>query len=161
MRKAWLAFVPLVLAACTVSVLDPESLEQENAGAATLALTSGTSFGECLGYCRTVLLVDSLTLTFTESPYNGVPTPQLPIRTRTLPLSLADWKRVRGLVDVAALARLEGVHGCPDCADGGAEWIEIGPSTDRVRVTFEHGATLAGIGPLQAELRALRARFPG
>jgi hypothetical protein len=67
---------------------------------------------------------------------------------------------VRSLVDAAALRRLEGVHGCPDCADGGAEWIEIGSAAGPIRVTFEYGATLDGIGALQAELRALRNRFP-
>jgi hypothetical protein len=76
------------------------------------------------------------------------------------PLALGDWRRIRALVDPAALKRLEGVHGCPDCADGGAEWIQLGAGNDSVRVTFEYGATLAGIAPLQAEIRALRDRFP-
>ena len=65
------------------------------------------------------------------------------------------------MVDVAAITRLEGVHGCPDCADGGAEWIEIDTGSGPIRVTFEFGDTLPGIGPLQAEIRALRERFPG
>ena len=154
MRKAWLAFVAVMVAACTVSVLDPDSLEQENVGAATLALTTGTSFGECLGWCRTELKVDSLSLTFTEFS-QGLMSP-VGSRTSTLPLTLADWKRVRGLVNVAAIEQLEGVHGCPDCADGGAEYVELG----RSRVTFEHGRELAPIAPLQRQIRALRARFP-
>jgi hypothetical protein len=154
--KAWLVGLALALAACSGAVLDPESLESLDAR--TLELTTGTSFGMCAGYCRTELRVDSLTLTLVEvAQARGEP---LPDRTRTLPLSLAEWRRVRSLVDAAALARLEGVHGCPDCADGGAEWIQIGTASGPLRVTFEHGATLAGIGPLQAELRALRERFP-
>ena len=156
MRKAWLMVLGLVAAGCSASPLDPEVLEDKSADSGPLALRSGTSFGMCFGYCRTVLEVDSLVLTFTEVAQLK----PLPTRTRTLPLSLADWKRVRALVDVAALRRLEGSHGCPDCADGGAEWIEIGSAGDPVRVTFEHGATLDGIGALQAELRALRGRFP-
>jgi hypothetical protein len=153
-RKRWACGVAVVLAACSASVLDPESLESLDAR--TLELTTGTSFGMCAGLCVTELRVDSLELTFTETANRGEILP----RTRVLPLSLADWKRVRSLVDAAALARLEGVHGCPDCADGGAEWIQIGSVRGPVRVTFEYGATLDGIGPLQAELRSLRARFP-
>jgi hypothetical protein len=156
-RKAWLVGVTLALAGCTSSALGPESLGRGSVDLSALALTSGTSFGECLGYCRTELRVDSLTVTMVEVPQGQ---PQLPTRTRTLQLSRAEWARIRALVDPAALKRLEGVHGCPDCADGGAEWIEIGPESARVRVTFEFGATLPGIAPLQAELRALRARFP-
>jgi hypothetical protein len=62
------------------------------------------------------------------------------------------------LVDTAAIHALEGVHGCPDCADGGAEWIQI-EGADSVRVTFEYGAELGGIEELQREIRELRARF--
>jgi hypothetical protein len=155
-RKAWLIVLGLACAGCSVSVLDPNVLQDENVDLNPFVLRSGTSFGMCAGYCRTVLEVDSLVLTLTEV---AQVTP-LPTRTRTLPLALADWRRVRSLVDAAALKRLEGIHGCPDCADGGAEWIEIEPAGDPVRVTFEYGTTLNGIGALQAELRALRARFP-
>ena len=156
MRKGWLIVLGLAFAGCSVSVLDPDVLEDGSFDLNPLELRSGTSFGMCAGYCRTVLEVDSLVLTLTEVA-QVMP---LPTRTRTLPLSLADWRRVRSIVDAAALKRLEGVHGCPDCADGGAEWIEIELAGALVRVTFEYGATLDGIGALQAELRALRARFP-
>jgi hypothetical protein len=54
---------------------------------------------------------------------------------------------------------VEGVHGCPDCADGGAEWVQVRASGDSIRATFEYGATLEPIAALQAEIRALRARF--
>jgi hypothetical protein len=157
MRKVLLVGMTM-LAGCTTSGTDAEILQGGSQSLQELELSSGTSFGECLGYCRTELSIDSLSLTLTEVPQGWPPT--LPTRTRTLPLTLADWKRVRALVDATALKRLEGVHGCPDCADGGAEWIEIGTRTGAVRVTFEYGAELAGIRPLQVEIRALRDRFP-
>jgi hypothetical protein len=158
MRKALLIGLT-VLAGCTTSGTDAEILQGTAQGLQQLELTSGTSFGMCVGYCRTELEIDSLTITLTEvSGGRGVE--PLPDRTRTLPLTLTEWKRVRSLVDAAAIKRLEGVHGCPDCADGGAEWIQIGAGTDSVRVTFQYGATLAGIAPLQVEIRTLRDRFP-
>jgi hypothetical protein len=61
-------------------------------------------------------------------------------------------------VDTAAFRELEGVHGCPDCADGGAEWIQV-ETADPMRVTFEYGVDLDGIEDLQAEIRELRGRF--
>jgi hypothetical protein len=45
--------------------------------------------------------------------------------------------------------------GCPDCADGGAEWLEI----DGKRVTLEFRSDLEPIRPLLQQVRALRARF--
>jgi hypothetical protein len=155
-RKGWLILLALGCAGCSLSFLDPEVLEDGNVDLNPFVLRTGTSFGMCVGYCVTELRVDSLELTFTERANRGEILP----RTRVLPLTRAEWSRIRGLVDVAALKRLEGVHGCPDCVDGGAEWIEIELPGGPVRVTFDHGATLAGIGALQAELRALRARFP-
>jgi hypothetical protein len=117
-------------------------------------ITSGTSFGMCAGYCMTELRIDSTSITLTEESWRS----ELPARTRTLPLDRRDWNRLRALVDTAAIRSLEGVHGCPDCADGGAEWIQI-ESIDSLRVTFEYGAELGGIEELQAEIRELRARF--
>jgi hypothetical protein len=159
MRKALLIGMTLV-AGCTTSGTDAEILQGAAQSLQELELTSGTSFGMCAGYCRTELTIDSLLLTLTELSEGGRGAQPLPDRTRTLPLELAEWKRVRSLVDAAALKRLEGVHGCPDCADGGAEWIQIGAGKDSVRVTFQYGDTLTGIAPLQIEIRALRDRFP-
>ena len=121
-----------------------------------VVVTSGTSFGMCAGYCVTELRVDSASITLTEDSHMA----ELPTRTRTLPLERSEWASFRALVDAAAIRRLEGVHGCPDCADGGAEWIEIEDDGQAVRVTFEYGAELDGIDALQKAIRDLRARFP-
>lgn len=123
-------------------------------GGASLELTSGTSFGMCGGYCVTELRVDSISITLTETSQ----VTDLPPRVRTLPLSPSEWERLQGRVDTAAFRALEGVHGCPDCADGGAEWIQL-ETDEPIRVTFEYGAELEGITALQAEVRELRGRF--
>jgi hypothetical protein len=117
-------------------------------------ITSGTSFGMCAGYCVTELRIDSTSLTLVEESWRA----DLPTRTTTLPLDRREWNRFQALVDTAAIRQLEGVHGTPDCADGGAEWIQI-EGADSVRVTFEYGAELGGIEELQKEIRDLRAGF--
>jgi hypothetical protein len=33
---------------------------------------------------------------------------------------------------------MDTVIGCPDCADGGAEWLELGFEKEVKRVTFEY-----------------------
>ena len=123
-------------------------------GGAPLELTSGTSFGMCGGYCVTELRIDSVSVTLTETSQ----VMDLPARVRTLPLSPAEWNRLQARVDTAAFRELEGIHGCPDCADGGAEWIQL-ETDEPIRVTFEYGAVLEGIAELQDEIRDLRARF--
>src|SRR5690606_19980803 len=97
------------------------TLRGEAADLRPLELASGTSFGMCMGYCTTELTIteDQVTLSELGRPET------LPARTRSLPLEPEDRARIGALVDRAQLARLEGVHGCPDCADGGAEWIEL------------------------------------
>jgi hypothetical protein len=156
MRRVLTIGLYALLAACGTS--GPDSPPQGSVGARlqALELRSGTSFGMCGGYCVTELRIDTLGVTLTESSQAM----DLPARTRTLPLSRADWTRLEEALDTAALRRLEGTHGCPDCADGGAEWIQVGRDADPVRVTFEFGAELDGIGSLQSVIRELRGRFP-
>jgi hypothetical protein len=141
------------MAACSTSGTDTPL--EGIAGLQMLELRSGTSFGMCGGYCVTELRIDTLGVTFTETSQ----VQDLPARTRTLPLSASDWDRLEEAVDTAAIRTLEGVHGCPDCADGGAEWIQLSPAGDTVRVAFEFGDTIEGIEPLQTVIRELRSRF--
>jgi hypothetical protein len=158
-RTLLILFVSLSAAGC--SEVGTEALLDETDSFRALVLESGTSFGFCVGYCRTVLVVDSPRVTLTEIHMQYLtPTGAQPDRTRSITLSSSEWSELRASLDVAALKRLAGVHGCPDCADGGAEWIEVQTTGGLVRVTFEYGDVLDGIAPLQAEIRALRARFP-
>jgi hypothetical protein len=149
-RRPLLLLVALasMLAGC-FEALDPELGE-------VLGLSSGTSFGECLGYCRKELILDTQTVTLVET---WQPLGVQPERRRSIQLSSADWSRLQGLVDAAAIASVAGVHGCPDCADGGSEWIEVRTAQGVIRSTFEYGAVLQPIAGLQAEIRAIRARF--
>jgi hypothetical protein len=143
------------LAACSQPTEEspaPESLFSSTA----VELSAGTSFGMCAGYCITELVVGAETVRFKEL---GHPFAELPEKARTLPLSPDDAERFFDLVDVAEMERLEGVHGCPDCADGGAEWIEVRTDDGPVRVTFEYGRPPAGITRLHAAIRAQRERF--
>jgi hypothetical protein len=146
----WLiAVLSLTIAGCAQSANSPEALEDR-------VLATGTFFGFCHGYCNTELVVDGDSLRYIESSRDPV---QFPTRTRVLPLSAGERARLASLTDPAVLSSLEGVHGCPDCADGGGEWVQIRSGADSTRVTFEYGKTLDPIAALQTELRALRQRF--
>jgi heat shock protein HslJ len=114
-----------------------------------LTIRGGTSFGECLGYCREELEWRGTTVSLVRSGWNR---DEFPERSVTRPADENDWLRTVALDDIEALARLGAVIGCPDCADGGAEWIEIDGPEGRTRVTYEYGRPPAGIATLAARL---------
>jgi hypothetical protein len=149
LRKLFLAAALLLLPAC----VSPSG----TASADGVLLRSGTSFGMCMGYCSTELQVTADELVFVERSRDPGQSPE---RTRRLPLSTAEWQEIASLVDPTRIARLPDVLGCPDCADGGAEYIQIEHSGVTHRVTFEYGDSIASIQPLLDKTRELRARFP-
>jgi hypothetical protein len=155
MTRPSLAGLIVLLAACGTTGTDGPRQGRGREQLAALELRSGSSFGMCGGYCVTELVIDTLGVTLTETSQ----VQPLPPRTRTLPLSDADWERLAEVVDTGAIRGIAGVHGCPDCADGGAEWIQFGPASEAVRVTFEFGDMVDGVGPLQTLVRELRSRF--
>jgi hypothetical protein len=140
----------LILAACAVSPAEPGT-------DGSLEVSRGTSFGMCLGYCETELVLAGATATLTERSRDPK---RYPTRERSIELTAKEWKRIRAMADRRALRIVEGVHGCPDCADGGAEWVEIRTAKESIRATFDHGRTLGPIADLQAALRAVRLQFP-
>lgn len=140
----------LILTACTRS---PAELGADG----SLVISSGTSFNMCVGYCKSELVLDGTTARLMERSRDEK---HYPDRERSIQLTTEEWERIRRLADPAALKSVEGVHGCPDCADGGAEWVEIRTEEESIRATFDHGHTLEPTAELQAELRAVRSRFP-
>ena len=121
-------------------------------------IRSTTSFGFCLGYCRTTLEVTADGIVFIEE---GTRQGELPPVRRTAPISESEWRELAEAADQEdAFESLPETIGCPDCADGGAESVEVIGADWSDEVTFEFGATVAEIQPLVAQLRALRAQFP-
>lgn len=141
----------LLVAASACSELDAGPDFEDN-----LVISSGTFFNMCIGYCSTELVVDSTTVTFAVTSPDTIHYPRL---TRSATLSRAEWQRIRALAKPAAFSSVAGVHGCPGCADGGAEWVEIRTSESSIRATFDYGRVLDPISDLQSEVRALRQMF--
>ena len=119
------------------------------------AIRTTTSFGFCLGYCRATLEVTANGMTFIEeSPRGGLP----PVR-RTAKVSASEWRLLTEGVNRAAFEALPATVGCPDCADGGAESLEVLSRDWQRGVTFEFGATIPQLEPLLERMRMLRGRF--
>ncbi len=155
MNRLLLVLLLLSLAGC--SLLSDE--RNEPAPVESPELFSGTSFGECLGYCVTELAVAGRTATLVYFGWSFGETVPDVRHTRTL--SAAERAELDRALDRQALRRAEAQYGCPDCADGGAEWVgaQLGEDEEK-RVTFEAGKEVDGLDAYIEAMRALRASFP-
>jgi len=114
-----------------------------------------TSFGFCVGYCRTTLEIAPQQAVLIKEPLHST----LPTRRVTTPLTAAEWAALVEAVDRKRLESLPEVLGCPDCADGGAESLEVVGAGWQRKVTFEFGRDVAAVQPLLDRVRTLRQRL--
>ena len=119
-------------------------------------ISSGTSFGECAGYCVRSIEISSGKLLYRASSWNDPTHPTVDYDSK---LSAAEWSELIALVDIETLQSYPDVIGCPDCADGGAEWVKVETADGSKQITFEYGDSLSTIQPLIDHLRIFRAYF--
>lgn len=97
----------------------------------------GTSYGFCVGYCQQNIKITESELTLNRSSwYQEDKYPEIS-KTFVLPDSI--WKKIKTSLDVNSFFNTDTIHGCPDCADGGAEFIEIKTKTKLHKVLYEAG----------------------
>lgn len=127
----------------------------EDDDSTTTIISSGTSFGECAGYCVREIKISEDRLVYTASSWD---TTNYPTLDTSVTITSAEWNDLLALVDLSAMQSYEDVIGCPDCADGGAEWIKVESAEGSKQITFEYGDSLDTIQPLIEQLRLLRAQ---
>lgn len=119
----------------------------------------GTQYGECIGYCVKSIELHAAKVVFSASGWH--PTKQLaPVRLEAS-LTQEDRTTLLHLLANASVEALPAVIGCPDCADGGAEWVELPehkPDNFK-RVTFEKGKPPHQLARLALWLETLQNRF--
>ena len=151
MRYLFVLLVGLSLAGCQFLSFDDDS-EQET----VLIIRSGESFGFCAGYCFHELeLRDSVTRITSK----GWIQEQVPDRRAEEETDERVWGEIQSLLDLDAFRQMDEVYGCPDCADGGSEWVEIEDDSSVQRVTFEYGKSPEDLQLLFDELRVLRTEW--
>jgi hypothetical protein len=98
------------------------------------SISYGTSFGMCVDYCsRTMIIVDQK-VSYTKSKHGANPDSKTCIKA----ISEEEIKAIKSLLQTSKINSLPEVIGCPDCLDGGAEWIEVTTNGKKHRVTFEY-----------------------
>ncbi|MBK7908654.1 MAG: hypothetical protein IPJ78_19185 [Gemmatimonadetes bacterium] len=141
-----------LLAACQSLSTEPSALTK---------VTSTTSFGMCVGYCKTTLVITATEAVLIRESYGRGAGTELPLQRVTTPLSAQEWQEIATAAAAAAAAfdTLPERMGCPDCADGGAETLTMVGSGRAKTVAFDYGASIAGVQPLLEQVRALRLRL--
>jgi len=123
-----------------------------------IQIKTGTSFGECFGYC-----LSELNIIGTDADYflNS----WIEDDSVYQPVAISDtvgstiWEDLNTQLNFEIFMSLDSIIGCPDCADGGAEWFEIATNDTIKRVTIEYGDSLNGLNNLIDLLRSVRYSF--
>ncbi|MNJ85488.1 hypothetical protein D3C87_29630 [compost metagenome] len=121
-----------------------------------ISITHGTNFGHCRGYCRKEVVFSEDQMLYVES---GVDPAATPVKTKKFDNSLKEWSKLVDPLDLKKFNNMKESYGCPDCADGGSEYIEIKTMKGTKRVTIEYGTAFPDLEPLLTELRSQRKKI--
>lgn len=98
-------------------------------------------FGECLGNCSAYVLVTSKKILIHKDDdfgFKGDFEKEIPIDPKM-------WNKLIQTVDFRKFFDMNEEYGCPDCDDGGGEWVSIRDQGYYKRVTFDYGSELEEI----------------
>lgn len=143
----------LALAACDTTATQPGK-----AASPVTRIVSTTSFGMCMGYCRTRLELTETQFVLIREP-GGRGAPTLPVQRFTATPAAGEWQQLATLAASARFAGLPETIGCPDCADGGAESLAVSGTSGEKLVNFDHGADITELQPLLTRVREIRIRL--
>jgi hypothetical protein len=146
----------LIFLVSSCDFISPES--KSKADLSNITIKSGQSFGFCVGKCHTEMTIKGQNVEFFLKERN-FETGVLENKEYTYNEVLTKEKldKISNLIEVEKFFKLDEVFGCPDCADGGSEWIEITTSDDKTKkVTFEFGRNVPEIEKLIKLLREER-----
>ncbi len=111
----------------------------------------GTSFGMCVNYCKTDLVLVNAKATLARSKNGNNPD----TKTCSKELDESTLTELRNQINVDAFNKLPDVIGCPDCADGGAEYLEITNNGSTKKVVFEYNKAPTEIANTVNQLKAI------
>lgn len=137
-----------LLFACDRGVDNPDDIQK---------IYYGTSFGECLGYCNKSIEVSDKKVKFIKSGWDtdGL----LPVKKSTESFTKEEWDILVEAINKDRFLELNAVYGCPDCIDGGAEWIQIEIIDSAYTVSFEYLREPPSLTDIADKLRELMAEF--
>lgn len=139
---------------CSILLLNISSCKKGN-DKNEASIGYGTSFGMCIGYCVNSLLINDLNVVLTKTKHGSTPDTKICKQT----ITETEVNEIKNLLNVAKLKALPEVIGCPDCADGGAEWVSIRADGKEYKVTFDYGHAPESLKDAVAKLKAIAETF--
>lgn len=126
--------------------------KKENVLLTNIIIKSGTSFGQCVGHCITESEMSSQQLSLVRKAWRS----KIADKTCSRLLTSGEWQSLIDLLNFDTFKQLPETTGCPDCADGGAEWIEVTYGEQVKRVNFEFGKNIPEIAEFTERVRKIR-----
>lgn len=153
MKKLLFSTLPLlfVLFSCSNDLQSVNAINDE-----IVEVRSGQSFGMCIGKCHNELIItgNKVTLKQIERKERGGETSTYEFTENA---ALQTLLEEINKIDQTKFMALDETYGCPDCADGGAEWLEVTfKGKEPKKVTFEYGKTIPGFEKIVATLHDKR-----
>ena len=127
-------------------------------GQGIVEFKTGTSFGFCLGYCLSDLTITANNVDYILYGWDENDPVFRPVAISDT-VDSNDWEDLNTHFNFEIFMSLDSIIGCPDCADGGAEWFEIVTIDTTRRVTIEFGDSLDGLNNYIDLLRSVRHSF--
>ena len=116
----------------------------------TYILSYGQSFGFCIGYCDRELVYSDTKIVKTLIPTNFAETQ---LDTITCSVDFNSLPELQAKLNASVFFEMAEVIGCPDCADGGAEWIQLATEGRTKRVTFPYNDAPSEFSQIIEDLR--------
>lgn len=142
----------MILGRCNPTTVSSE----ERTSTDPLTIRTGSSFGMCVGYCVKDYVFNGTSVVLTMISRSKTQTSP---KTCQKTIDQSSWDSLKTLANLDAFNKQPERLGCPDCADGGAEYIELQLGDQKHRVTFEYGQTIPGFESLVDALRSQRKAF--
>ncbi len=120
-----------------------------------LSVKHGSSFGMCNGYCFKENTYTPEDFIHYEKAFGRTNPKDFPEKMDSISISPKEWEDIISKIDLEKFYAEQETIGCPDCADGGSEWIEMATTDKIYRVTFEFGQPSEGLKSIYSALRKL------
>ena len=132
-------------------MLDDESRSQT-------IIKTGTYAGLCLGYCIHDFVITSEKILYSQKGLEFVSDvrEKLPVKIKQIPISESKWQELTDSIDLQKFNSIPERIGCPGCADGIVEWIEISDGKKTKKIEFEPKDSIPEINELVIMLREIR-----
>ncbi len=122
----------------------------------SILIKYGYSFGECIGYCYTEYNFHNYRIEKIQlGPASDNYSKNYPTKKKFLIIERKKYLELISLLNYDVFLKLDERIGCPDCKDGGAEWIEIQIGNRKKKVLFEFGSDIKQISQFLSKIRLL------